>query len=761
MFAKSLLRPLFISGIVVISGLLIAVSPFGRWLEEDISLSRLFKLRGEIPAPNDVVVISIDQSSSKKLGLPNKPRKWPRYLHGDLVDRLSQHGASAIAFDIIFEEEREPLDNRHFAEAMLRHNNAILFQDIKQEILPIGQDGDGQGNARIEQLVKPVPVLADGAIGLSPFLLPVAPAKVNHFWLYKPELGDTPMMPVTMLQLYSLDVYDIFIHLLKQYAPQHADTLPADTYAVIHKRHIQKTVRDIRAIFERQPQLQQQITKAIEAGHYTSSQQRKLHALLYSYCAPYSMYLNYYGGSHSIKTIPYHQVLSSDPAAPTIDVKGKAVFVGFSEQFQPEQKDGFYTVYTDENSGLDISGVEIMATAFANLLQQNAIRVPSSTVDQIATSTSHIATAGLRDIFFLVLWGIGISLLWRFTPGALQFPVAGLLALLYAGTTYSTFTQQHLWLPLAIPVLWQLPLATGMSFWLRYRDVQRERRNIREAFGYHLPIAVVDQIAKGMNHVTTPGEHVHGIVMATDAAQYTQLSEQLPPERLHALMNDYYETIFKPISTHNGIVSDVVGDAAMAIWAKPANTPEQHQLACVAALQIQAALEQFNRDHPAHTLHTRIGLHSGEIVLGHVGALDHYEYRAIGDIVNTASRIEVLNKRLGTAILVSESIRDNLTGLLCRPVGQFILAGKQTPLMLFELIGVADDVDARTTTKINAFTDAVALFARNEFNEAEHAFARIADQYSDGPSRFYQQRCRENLENNAHDIYGIITLQDK
>jgi adenylate cyclase len=264
-----------------------------------------------------------------------------------------------------------------------------------------------------------------------------------------------------------------------------------------------------------------------------------------------------------------------------------------------------------------------------------------------------------------------------------------------------------------------------------------------------------------MEHVTAAGEKVQGIVMATDAEQYTALSETLAPDALHSLMNDYYATLFKPISAHNGIVSDVVGDAAMAIWAKPTHSPEQHQLACLAALQIQTDIQEFNQAHPAHALPTRIGLHSGDIVLGHVGALDHYEYRAIGDIVNTASRIEGINKLLGTRILISDSIKDNLTSLLCRAVGQFQLAGKQTAIHLYELVGVIDHIDAFIITKINAFEAGLALFTHGEFSQAKSAFARLVDEYGDGPSAFYVARCEANLTRQVQDELGIIRVHEK
>ena len=311
-----LLRPLLIGAVVVLGGLALAISPLGSWLEEEIGLPWLFQLRGEIPAPADVVVVSIDQYSSNKLALPNKPRKWPRALHGDLVDKLHQHGASAITFDIIFEEEREPQDNRHFADAIQRSNKVLLFENIKQEILPIGVHGDGKGNARIEQLIPPIPILANSAVGLSPFPLPKVPAKINHFLLYKPELGDAPTLPVSMLQLHAIGAYEDLLRLINKHVPIDDATLPQTTAQLRQGRAIAKTVRKIREVYDHHPELQGQLAADITSGDYAPSQRRLLQALNYAYSAPYSMYLNFYGGARSIHTVPYYQVLQSDPASP-------------------------------------------------------------------------------------------------------------------------------------------------------------------------------------------------------------------------------------------------------------------------------------------------------------------------------------------------------------------------------------------------------------------------------------------------------------
>ena len=754
-FSSNQFSSLLVALLVIVAGFASALSPFGRWLEEDIGLPWLFKLRGEITAPKNVAVISIDQNSAHKLGLPAKPRKWPRYYHGKLVEQLAAHGATAIGFDIIFDEKRDPQDNRRFANGIATANNVVLFQYIRQQDAIDKVTGITQG--RIEKLISPIPVLAQSARGLAPFPLPKVPAKVNHFILYKSSLGDMPTLPVAMLQLHARSVHAELIELISMFDPTGANAI---ANAIQHQDSqglgIQDIASQFRQLFAQQPELATKIkNKLAQADHgYSDKQIKLLRALLNVYTAPKSLYLNFYGNFGSITTIPYYKVLSSDPDKPSIDVNGKAVFVGFSEQFQPEQKDGFYTVFTEESSGSDISGVEIIATAFANLLEQNAITVPS----------------GYWEIAILIGWGLLISLLLRFGSALLQIPITLLLGFTYSGLVYYSFVEHYFWLPFLTPIVIQLLLASLLTFIWKYRQLQQERQHIREAFGYHLPVDVVDQIARGVDHVTRPGEKVHGIVMATDAQQYTTLSEKLTPDNLHRLMNEYYETIFKPIRDNHGIVSDVVGDAAMAIWASASQSPhhlssndraQHHQHACLAALAAQQAINQFNQTNPEQALPTRFGLDSGEIVMGHVGALDHYEYRAIGDIVNTASRIEGVNKILGTCIIVSEAVLTGTRDLLSRELGRFKLVGKQSPTTLYELLGHKLYFQERSNFDLSVldhFTQGLSLFQSQDWPAAYECFHANKD---DRPSIYYAELSQRYLEHPPQDFEGYIVLTKK
>ena len=129
-------------------------------------------------------------------------------------------------------------------------------------------------------------------------------------------------------------------------------------------------------------------------------------------------------------------------------------------------------------------------------------------------------------------------------------------------------------------------------------------------------------------------------------------------------MNRYYGVLFEPVKQHGGLVQDVVGDSMLAIWATTEPDASLRNRAMVAALAAATAVDRFNAASGRFALPTRIGLHSGRLLLGSVGAIDHYEYRAVGDIVNTATRLEGLNKHLGTRLLVSAEVLHGLEDLI-------------------------------------------------------------------------------------------------
>jgi adenylate cyclase len=216
------------------------------------------------------------------------------------------------------------------------------------------------------------------------------------------------------------------------------------------------------------------------------------------------------------------------------------------------------------------------------------------------------------------------------------------------------------------------------------------------------------------------------------------LSESLPPAELQDLLNRYYKLLFAPVRARDGMISDVVGDAMLAIWSAPQEVADLRRKACAAALEIKRALELTDT---IPSMPTRIGLHAGELMLSHVGAIDHYEYRAVGDIVNTASRIENLNKQMGTKILVSQETVEGLDGFVTRELGMFRLKGKQRALLIHELMSEADATTPEQLRLVELFAEALQAHRAGERREATERFQSILQAYpQDGPSRFYLDR---------------------
>jgi adenylate cyclase len=461
-----------------------------------------------------------------------------------------------------------------------------------------------------------------------------------------------------------------------------------------------------------------------------------------------SRYLNFYGPARSITTLSYVRVLQPDvgsvqPQLP-VDLHGKAVFVGYSERLQPERLDEFYTAFSQEN-GVHLSGVEIAATAFANLLEN----LPVTPLPRPA------------GFLLLLAWGLLIGAVARLLPALPAVAATAVLAGLYLGAADVTFSHSAVWPPLLVPLFLQAPFALFSATLWHYLEVRREREHIRTAFGYYLPSPVVERLASEMAGGRAEGQLMYGICLYSDAEHYTRLSEGLAPEALAELMNRYYESLFTPVRQQQGIISDIVGDAMLAIWTSRAPEQAMRRNALEAARRIDASLNRPGEDDSPRILATRLGLHGGEILLGSIGAIDHYEYRAVGDIVNSASRIQELNKALGTRVLLSAQVLDGIDGFLTREVGTFLLRGKSHPLVIHELIGWQDVNDQLTIAPWHElFAEGLKAFREADWKTAMILFTQLVESRDDdGVSRFYLHLTRRYRQTPpAGDWDGVIRL---
>lgn len=728
---------------------------FGYELEENLGLDTLFKIRGSISAPEDSVVIAINKESSDHFGLENEPAKWPRDYHAKLIEILTSRGAKAIVFDVFFKEPRSDVEDKKLAAAIKKAGNVILFSHLKRQIL--SQKGQSpqfselHNAINIERLVYPTPNIAIAPVALAPFALLKYPQKVTKFWTFRVSAGEIPNMPVMAFQLATIESYDTLRQLIQNIIPEKSNHLPLNIKEILQQQQLTELVSELRRLFKENPELAKKIKQTIHSADKSQKNIKEtLIPLIDLYHGPNQHYLNFYGPPRSIATIPYHQVISSENNQ-SFDFKDKVVFVGFSEFLQPEQNDNFYTVFSQPN-GLDLSGVEIAATAFNNLLNAQGIKTLSPFY--------FIAT--------IMLYGFFVAFASRFCHTFASVLVTVVIVVTYALISYFMFREYYLWMPWVVPLLIQSPFAVFVALLWHYTETRREREQIRTAFGFYLPSNIVDKIAQNAGNIDAKQQQMYGICLATDAAQYTSMAENMPPEQLSTLVNNYYEKLFEPVRHHGGIISDVVGDSMLAIWSSPQSDVNLRTQACEAALEIHNVMNNQDDNREAYLLPTRIGLHAGELMLGNVGAMDHFEYRAVGDIVNTANRIENLNKRIGCKVIASENVVEGVKGITMRSLGMFRLPGKQQVLQLYELLCrdndlVCDKYHIQIKDRCDMLAAGILAFQEQDWQKAKELFSALQRKYSnDKPAQFYLQYCELVRKNALPDDWGgIIELNEK
>ncbi|MGH8497669.1 MAG: CHASE2 domain-containing protein, partial [Methylococcales bacterium] len=620
--------------------------------------------------------------------------------------------------------------------------NVILFAPLNQHAVQIPDRGAGSKTILMEQLVPPIDLFAASALAYAPFPLPKVPARVNQAWLFKSGSGELPTIPVLALHHFAAPAFiDLQHELAKQASLSDSGAGVTGTDPEPDPGSLSSIVRRIRQTIQAHPEF------------LPNSRPGKFYpALKAFYQGPDSCYIDFYGPPQTIATIPYYQVIrakeSNGYPSTGFDFKGKAVFVGNSEQYQPDLKDDFHTVFS-QDSGFDLSGVEIMATVFANLLEGRSIRpVPR-----------------IYEFSLIVLWGLLIGVFFYLTPGFATIASAILSALLYLTIAATWFETKGVWIPLVNPLLCQLPLALFAALLLRYRSTHRKSRRIQQTAGYFLPREVIDLLPEWKREdLVDAGRIVEGVCLASDAESFATFAENIEPRELKNRLNSYYDLLFQPIRDRGGTILDVVGDAMLAFWETKSCPINSRLQACHAAMEIQTRISASRGCNLEFSiLPTRIGLHAGKMIIGNVGAGDHFEFRAVGDMINTTSRIEGLNKHLGTRILASAQVANKLDGVVIRRTGKFRLKGKENHLEIFELVCRSEDCQRDFLDLREIFLGGLDKYEAGRWREARSVFETIIKQYgNDGPSQFYLRVCDEYSKNGPPQPWdGVYTLKVK
>lgn len=437
-------------------------------------------------------------------------------------------------------------------------------------------------------------------------------------------------------------------------------------------------------------------------------------------------YFNFYGPPGSFRALRYEQLAAGGEGARPApgSLRGKVVFMGFAELARPEAVEHFHTPFTTAES-VKLSGVELAATAYANLEDGSAVR----------------PVARWARVVAVVAFSMLCTALWVALPAGLAAAGSAIAAAAYLGGAGALFAWHALWLPLALPLGIAAPLAIGAGFVARYRQVKRERDRGLRWMGLTLPASVVQRALGADLQPAQLRERVQGACLNTDIRNWTGFAAGKPPERVGATLARYFDALVPVVYACGAHWDDKAGDGMMALWLDRQPGPGVRASVCEAALAVGEAAERFRRAQGAQELATRIGVHYGPMVMDMVGAPPHFDYRAIGDPPNAAQRLQELNKTLGTRLLVSAAAMEGVAGFVYRELGCFLLRGRERdPMEVRELLGRASGVAPATLALRAAFEAALAAYRAGRREEARERFGRLAAG-GDGPSTFYAELC--------------------
>ena len=300
----------------------------------------------------------------------------------------------------------------------------------------------------------------------------------------------------------------------------------------------------------------------------------------------------------------------------------------------------------------------------------------------------------------------------------------------------------------------------------------REKERIKETFGQYVdPRVVAGLVAAGSDRATS-GEKQVATLFFSDIAGFTALSERLAPATLVNLINAYFSEMSAPIRDRSGVIDKYIGDAIMAFWVPPfSDAATQAADACAAALEQFERLDAFAARIPdligmrrgIPSIDIRIGIATGEVVVGSIGSEQARSFTVMGDTVNSGSRLEGANKAYGTRILIDGNTRDAAGDAIeVREIDLVTVVGRGEPLRIYELAAMAGGLPAGRRASFDRYEKALALYRAGDWTGARAAFeAVLAVDADDGPARAMIARIDAGAGAPPTGWTGVSTLTQK
>lgn len=305
---------------------------------------------------------------------------------------------------------------------------------------------------------------------------------------------------------------------------------------------------------------------------------------------------------------------------------------------------------------------------------------------------------------------------------------------------------------------------------LEINDMQSSFQGMKRGlinFRRYVPADLVAELLRQKKDADVGGERKELTIFFSDIADFTGISERTSPEDLVGALGEYFDVMGGAILARRGTLDKYIGDSVMAFWGAPVPMEDHAGAACGAALECRERLGALFRqweNRGRKPFRTRMGINTGEVIVGNMGSTERINYTVVGDPVNLASRLEGLNKLYGTDILVSASTRA-LAGeaFEYRKVDRVAVKGKREGVDIYELVARKDDINVALKKLYSAYEEGLALYLGREWDKALARFAVVLKyRPHDGPARALSERCaRYRAEPPGEDWSGVHVASEK
>ncbi|MGC8595952.1 MAG: CHASE2 domain-containing protein [Candidatus Kryptoniota bacterium] len=489
-----------------------------------------------------------------------------------------------------------------------------------------------------------------------------------------------------------------------------------------------------------------------------------------------SILINYAGPSGSFPTYDIWQVLddstftTKDEAEYHVQIndyydllsrkvfKGKVVLVGAA---YPESGDLKPIPFTNTDGGNLAYGVEIHANAIETLLDRNFYQRSGWIFDFVEMFVGALIVSGVA------FTSRNFKKAKSFIPVFLPLVATIIVGYISYRIAFNTFVSRRVVLLVIYPSIGFVLSYIG-SVVYQYVSERKQKAVIKSIFSRYVHPAVVNQLVANPELVRLGGERKRLTVLFSDIANFTAVSEKLEPEALVEQLNEYLSAMTEVIFRYGGTLDKYIGDAIVAFWGAPVDVPDHAFKACEAACEMTSVLSVLHekwQEKGMPLLNFRIGINTGDMIVGNVGGQERFAYTVIGDSVNLAARLETANKMYRTRILISQFTYELVKEkVFTRELDLIIVKGKSDPVRIYEVISIGNDnVDEKKKEVVRYYCLGLEKYKKRDWSGAAEFFEKALHVNPDDyPSEMYLERSRIfEIEPPSEEWNGVFVMQTK